>query len=183
MMRNAMVAAVLALSVAGIAACGGSSGSNSSSGSGSAQAAGGAYSQGGGAKAATTPNGTAKTVTVKLSKTKLGDILTDGKGRTLYLFEKDKGTKSTCFGACAAGWPPLTATGKAALAGGLATSKLATTARSGGAHQITYGGHPLYYFVGDKAAGQTSGEGLKAFGAEWYALSASGKKVDEDDGS
>jgi predicted lipoprotein with Yx(FWY)xxD motif len=180
MMRNAMVAAVLALSVAGIAACGGSS--NSSSGGGSGQAAGGAYSQGGATKAASTPSG-ASTVTVKLSKTKLGDILTDGKGRTLYLFEKDKGTKSTCFGACAAGWPPLTAAGKPALAGGLAASKLATSSRAGGARQITYGGHPLYYFVGDKAAGQTTGEGLKAFGAEWYALSASGKKVDEDDGS
>lgn len=181
-MRNAMIAAALALCVAGIAACGGSGSSNSSSTGGSGQAAGGAYSQGGAAKAASTPSG-ASTVTVKLSKTKLGHILTDGKGRTLYLFEKDKGTASTCFGACAAGWPPLTATGKPALAGGLATSKLGTTSRAGGGRQVTFGGHPLYYFVGDKAAGQTTGEGLKAFGAEWYALSASGKKVDESDDS
>jgi predicted lipoprotein with Yx(FWY)xxD motif len=168
-MRNAMLAALLALCVAGVAACGGGNSSSS----------GGAYSQGGATKT-TSAAGGGSTVTVKLSETKLGKILTDGKGRTLYLFEKDKGTKSSCFAACAAGWPPLTATGKPALAGGLATGKLATTSRGGGAPQVTYGGHPLYYFVGDKAAGQTTGEGLKAFGAEWYALSASGKKVEED---
>ena len=71
-------------------------------------------------------------------------------------------------------------TGTPTLAGGLAKSKLGTTARTGGAKQITYGGHPLYYFIGDKAPGQTTGEGLKAFGAEWYVLSASGKKVEKE---
>jgi predicted lipoprotein with Yx(FWY)xxD motif len=158
-----MVAAALATCVIGVAACGGGS-SNGSTGSsgGAAKAAGGAAT------------------TVKISKTDLGQILTDGQGRTLYLFEKDKGPKSTCFGACAAAWPPLTATAKPNAAGAVAMSKLTTVSRSGGAPQVTYAGHPLYYYAGDTAAGQTTGEGLKDFGAGWYALSASGKKVDED---
>src|SRR6188472_2064702 len=167
MVRSAMIAAGLAACVIGVAACGGG---NSGSSSGSGNSGGGAYSSAGAATSTPAPAAKSAAVTVKLSKTKLGHILTDGKGRTLYLFEKDKGTKSSCFGPCATGWPPLTATGKPALAGGLAVAKLGTTARSGGARQVTFAGHPLYYFVGDKAAGQTAGEGVKAFGAEWYAL-------------
>jgi predicted lipoprotein with Yx(FWY)xxD motif len=181
MRRNATAAAALAACMIGVASCGGGSSnggsSGSSSGGGGTAKSGGGYSTGG-SKSTSAPSG-GGTVMVKLSKTKLGRILTDGKGRTLYLFEKDKGPKSSCFGACASGWPPLVATGKPTLASGLAAAKLGMTARTGGAKQVTYGGHPLYYFVGDKAPGQTTGEGLKAFGAEWYVLSASGKKVEE----
>ena len=166
MRRNTMVAAVLATCALGVAACGGGSGGSSG---GAATAGGGAAKAGG--RAATT---------LKISKTDLGPILTDGQGRTLYLFEKDKGPKSTCFGACAAAWPPLTASAKPNGTGAVALSKLTTVARSGGAPQVTYAGHPLYYYAGDSAAGQTTGEGLKDFGAGWYVLSASGKKVDED---
>jgi predicted lipoprotein with Yx(FWY)xxD motif len=74
----------------------------------------------------------------------------------------------------------LVAKGEPALAGGLTMSKLGMTTRAGGMRQVTFGGHPLYYFAGDKSAGQTAGQGLNAFSAEWYALSASGKKVDDD---
>lgn len=169
-----MIAAALAMCAVGVAACGGSS---KSSGSGSS--GGGVYSQGSGTKGTPTP-AAAATVSIKVSKTKLGRILTDGSGRTLYLFEKDKGGKPSCFGACAQGWPPLMAKGSPKLAGGLAMSKLGSSSRGGGARQVTYGDHPLYYFAGDKKPGQTAGEGLKAFGAEWYALSASGTKVEEE---
>jgi predicted lipoprotein with Yx(FWY)xxD motif len=174
-----MAAAALITCVFGVAACGG--GSSSSSSTGSASSSGGPYAQGANARS-TAPSGGSGAVTVKISKTSLGPILTDGKGRTLYLFEKDKGANSTCFGACAAGWPPLTAGSTPEAAGKVAMSRLSTISRGGTTRQVTYAGHPLYYFIGDKARGQTAGEGLNAFGAEWYALSASGKKV-EGDGS
>jgi predicted lipoprotein with Yx(FWY)xxD motif len=175
MKRNILIAAAVVASAIAVAACGGGGSNNSG---GSASTSGGAYSQGGGAQSTPAPSGSGS-VTVKLTKTKLGRILTDGKGHTLYLFEKDKGTKSSCSGACATDWPPLMAKGQPSLAGGLAMSKLGTTMRSGGARQVTFGGHPLYYYAGDSAAGQTAGQGVKSFGAEWYVLSASGKKVDE----
>ena len=115
---------------------------------------------------------------VQLTNTKLGKVLADGSGRTLYLFEKDRGHKSTCFGACAAAWPPVTTSGAPHAAQGISPSKLGTIDRGHGVKQVTYNGHPLYRFVKDTAPRQTHGEGLKAFGAEWYALSAAGKKVD-----
>ena len=117
---------------------------------------------------------------VELQKTKLGKVLADGHGRTLYMFEKDKrgSKKSTCFGQCAAAWPPLTTTGKPKAAPGVSASKLGTIKRGNGVTQVTYNGWPLYRFQGDTRARQTNGEGLKAFGAQWDVLSASGKKVE-----
>ena len=116
---------------------------------------------------------------VELANTKLGKVLADGSGRTLYLFEKDKGPRSTCFGACATAWPPLTTNGKPTALKGVTASKLGTINRGNGVKQVTYNGHPLYRFIKDTGPRQTHGEGLKAFGAEWYALSAAGKKVEE----
>lgn len=115
---------------------------------------------------------------VSTAHTKLGTVLVGPNGRTLYLFEKDTGTTSHCTGACAAGWPPLTTAGSPRAAGGGKASKLGTTTRAGGVKQVTYNGHPLYYFVGDTRAGTTTGEGLKAFGASWYVLAPSGSKID-----
>src|SRR5204863_5875829 len=80
----------------------------------------------------------------------LGTILVDSKGRTLYLFKKDSGTKSTCFGACASAWPPLRATGKPTVGSGAKASMVGTTARSDGKPQVTYNGHPVYLFSGDQ---------------------------------
>jgi predicted lipoprotein with Yx(FWY)xxD motif len=128
------------------------------------------------ASAAVKPATAAKTApTVSLRKTKLGKILVDSKGRTLYLFEKDKTTKSTCSGACAAAWPLYKIKGKPHAGAGVKQSLLHTNA----AHQVTYNGHPLYRYAGDSRAGQTNGQGLKQFGAEWYVLNAAGKKIDE----
>jgi predicted lipoprotein with Yx(FWY)xxD motif len=118
--------------------------------------------------------------TVSLRKTKLGKILVDSKGRTLYLFEKDKTSKSKCSGECATDWPPLTVKGTPTAGTGVKGSLLKTSKRSGGARQVTYNGHPVYRFEGDTKAGQTKGEGLDAFGAEWYVMNAGGKKVDND---
>jgi predicted lipoprotein with Yx(FWY)xxD motif len=119
------------------------------------------------------------TAEVELTKTKLGKVLADGSGRTLYLFEKDKGSKSTCFGACATAWPPLTTTGKPKASHGVSASKLGTTSRGGGVKQVTYHGHPLYRFVKDTGPRQTKGQDVNAFGAGWYVLSAAGKKIDK----
>jgi predicted lipoprotein with Yx(FWY)xxD motif len=111
----------------------------------------------------------------------LGKIIVDGKSRTLYLFEKDKNGKSKCSGACATNWPPLLTKGKPKASGGVKASKLGTTKRSDGTTQVTYGGHPLYTFVLDKnKPGSTKGEGVDAFGAEWYVVGTNGKKIEDE---
>ena len=115
---------------------------------------------------------------VKLASTKLGKVLVDAHGRTLYLFEADKGPVSACGGACAGVWPPLTTTGKPIAGPGVTASKLGTAKRTDGATEVTYSGHPLYTYAGDSAPGQTTGQGLDDYGAEWYALSAVGGKID-----
>ena len=108
----------------------------------------------------------------------LGTILVDGAGRTVYLFEKDTSTPSTCDGACAGAWPPLTGSGPPHAGTGATAGLLGTTARPDGATQLTYAGHPLYYYVGDGAAGDTHGQGLNQFGAGWYVLAPDGNKID-----
>jgi predicted lipoprotein with Yx(FWY)xxD motif len=115
--------------------------------------------------------------TVSLRKTALGPILVNSKGRTIYLFMKDKNGKSACNGACARFWPPLLSRGKPTVGVGLKASLLATTKRGNGSRQVTYNRHPLYTYLLDKGAGQTKGEGSSLFGAKWYAVSAKGKPV------
>jgi predicted lipoprotein with Yx(FWY)xxD motif len=108
----------------------------------------------------------------------LGKILVDSQGRTVYLFEKDSGPKSTCSGACASEWPPVTTSGKPTAGDGLSASMLGTTKRSDGTTQVTYNDHPLYRFEGDQQPGDTSGQGLDFFGAKWFVLSTAGDKVE-----
>jgi predicted lipoprotein with Yx(FWY)xxD motif len=128
-------------------------------------------------KTTSAPATAAGAATVHVAKTRLGKILVDSRGRTLYLFKKDKGTKSACSGACAQFWPPLRTSGKPKAGSGAKASLIGTTKRSDGKPQVTYNGHPVYGFVMDKKAGDTSGEGVTAFGAKWFAISASGKQV------
>jgi predicted lipoprotein with Yx(FWY)xxD motif len=132
---------------------------------------------GGSGTAATVPpkaaNGHAATIDLA-NEGNLGKILVDSNGHTLYLFQGDSGTKSACSGACAGAWPPLRASGKPVVGAGLSASKVGTSARSDGKPQVTYNGHPLYLFQGDKSPGETNGQGSAAFGAPWYALSSSG---------
>ncbi len=115
--------------------------------------------------------------TVTLKKTGLGAILVDARGRTLYLFLKDRNHKSQCTGSCATYWPPLLNTGKPSAGAGVRTSLLGLTTRQGGSHQVTYAGHPLYVFVADTKPGQTNGEGSINFGAAWYVIGANGRAV------
>jgi predicted lipoprotein with Yx(FWY)xxD motif len=153
-------AALIPLAALAVAGCGG--------GGGSATAAQ--------AHPKTTPQAktTARHVTtVRVATTRLGKILVDSRGRTLYLFTKDSGTKSACSGACATAWPPLRASGKTAVAGGAKASLVRTTAHS----QVTYNGHPLYTFIKDTKSGAINGEGLTAFGGRWFVVSPAGKQI------
>jgi predicted lipoprotein with Yx(FWY)xxD motif len=108
------------------------------------------------------------------SDSKLGKILVDTQGRTLYLFQKDAGTNSACAGACAVAWPPLRAARTPVVGAGLTASKLGTTARTDGKPELTYNGHPLYRYAADEKPGDTNGQGATAFGGGWFALSPAG---------
>ncbi len=118
---------------------------------------------------------------VGVANSALGRVLVDGRGHTLYLFGKDKRGKSACAGKCAAFWPPLLTSGKPLAAAGAKASLLGTTKRADGRLQVTYNHHPLYTFVKDTRRGQTNGEQVDAFGAEWDAVSAAGTKVEKND--
>jgi predicted lipoprotein with Yx(FWY)xxD motif len=144
-----------------------------------ALAAGYGGSGGGSATAAAAPAKTtsARVATVRVAKSRLGKILVDSRGRTLYLFKRDSRGKSACSGACATFWPPLRASGKPTVGSGAKASLVATIRRSDGARQVIYNGHPLYSFAMDKKPGDTKGEGLTAFGGRWFAISPSGKQV------
>jgi predicted lipoprotein with Yx(FWY)xxD motif len=116
---------------------------------------------------------------VAVASSGLGRILVDGRGRTLYLFEKDKRGKSACTGQCAGFWPPLIASAKPLASSGAKASLLGTVKRPDGRLQVTYNHHPLYTFVKDTRKGQTNGEAVQAFGAEWFALSPAGARVEK----
>jgi predicted lipoprotein with Yx(FWY)xxD motif len=152
LLSAAVLVALVALVAAG---CGGSGGTSTAP----AKAAGGS------------------SATVSVANTGLGNILVDSQGRTLYLFQKDSGTKSTCSGGCATAWPPLRASGKPTAGSGAKASLLGTTPRSDGQPQVTYDGHPLYGYQGDSKPGDTNGQGINGFGALWYVLSATGNQI------
>ncbi len=159
-----LAVAVLATGV--LAGCGGS---GSSSG-------GGGYGYRAPAKSTTT--GATTAATVGTASGAPGTFLVDGKGMTLYLFEKDTGATSMCTGACATAWPPLLTKGAPTAMDSVQAADLGTTKRPDGTTQVTYGGHPLYRYAGDTATGQTGGQGSKAFGGAWYVVSPSGKAID-----
>ena len=123
---------------------------------------------------------TARGAKVAVARSSLGRILVDARGRTLYLFEKDRRGRSLCAGACATYWPPPLTKGKPVAGTGVKRSLLGVTRRANGTTKITYAGHPLYRFVGDRRAGQTTGQDSHTFGAGWYVLSPAGKKIEED---
>jgi len=123
-----------------------------------------------------TSSGAAATIDVRAAT--LGQIITDGQGRTLYLFEADLGTSSYCTSACTSVWPPFTVAQNVVAGSGTSTALISTTVRTDGQRQVTYNGHPLYYYVGDTAAGDTKGEGLNQFGAGWDVVSPQGNKIE-----
>jgi predicted lipoprotein with Yx(FWY)xxD motif len=142
-----------------VAAC---SSSSSSSAAAAAPTSPAATSPAATASAAPAATATGTTLALKTATGKAGIWLTNSAGRALYVYTKDKGTTSACYGACATAWPPLLATGKVTISGKFTVSKdLGLTTRTDGTKQVTYGGHPLYYFKGDTGPGQTNGEGVE----------------------
>jgi predicted lipoprotein with Yx(FWY)xxD motif len=115
--------------------------------------------------------------TLSLRQTKLGSILVNAQGRTLYLFARDRSGSSTCIGTCAKFWPPLLTRSKPTAGPGLTPRLVGITTRANGSVQVTYNRHPLYTFALDKAPGQTNGQGKAGFGARWFAVSARGTPV------
>jgi predicted lipoprotein with Yx(FWY)xxD motif len=115
--------------------------------------------------------------TIAVAKTRIGRILVDSKGITLYDFVTDKGGVSGCYGACAALWPPLITKGKPHAGPGVRASLLGTTKRKDGKLEVTYNHHPLYYFVTDRKPGQTTGQGVNQFGGPWWVLSPAGREI------
>jgi predicted lipoprotein with Yx(FWY)xxD motif len=166
------------------AGCGGSdSGNGSSSATGTSSSASSSSGGYGGAPSSTTGSSStagAQTVTTA-NESSLGTFLVDGKDKTVYLFEKDtRGDgKSTCYGACAQAWPPVTTSGAPKTLGGVDPKMLTTIKRTDGTTQLVYNGWPLYYFAPD-TPGTTNGQGIDGFGAPWYVLAPSGSKIDKD---
>ena len=114
---------------------------------------------------------------VKTAKGSAGTYLTGPNGHALYLWVADSGDKSVCAGACAQAWPPLITNGKPAAGSGATSSDLGTTMRSNGTEQVTYKGHPLYYYVADTSAQTTTGQGSNDFGAKWWLVAPSGTAI------
>jgi predicted lipoprotein with Yx(FWY)xxD motif len=157
------LAAPLAVALLAAAAC--SSGGSSSGSTSSTSAA-----------AAAPASSTSSTViTTKTSSG--GSFLTNGAGRAVYLFMADSTGKSTCDGACASAWPPVIAAGQPTASGGAQASDLSTITRSDGTKQVTYDGHPLYYFEGDTGPGTDKGQGLDGFGAKWWLVTPTGSSI------
>ena len=159
------------VAVIALAGCGGASGGEGGSayGGGSGQPAAAASAP------APAPAGNGSSAaSIALADSSLGKILVNSEGQTLYLFQADKGSTSTCNGACAGAWPPVTTKGSPTAGAGVSSSKLGTTKRSDGTTEVTYNGHPLYTFIGDSSPGEATGEGNQGFGAEWDVLTAAG---------
>ena len=121
----------------------------------------------------------AGSVSLKVAMSGLGSFLTDAHGRTLYLFTRDGTNMASCTSACASVWPPLTSSMAVQAGTGASASLLGTTTDAAGQMQVTYNGHPLYYYVGDVNPGETNGEQLDQFGGLWYAVSPSGMQVSQ----
>lgn len=155
-LSRTVLAAPAGLAVVTLAACGSSS-----------------YGSGGSASSVST----AGPQTVATAHGQYGTYLTADGGRSVYLWSADTGSSSTCSGACASAWPPVLTQGAPKAGSGATAADLGTTARSDGTTQVTYKGHPLYYFAGDSSSGQTAGQGSNGFGATWWLVAPAGTPI------
>jgi predicted lipoprotein with Yx(FWY)xxD motif len=129
------------------------------------------------AVAVTASAATASAATVTARSSRYGTVLFDGSGRVLYSFARDRGAHSTCSGACAQAWPPFTTKSAPHAGAGVRAGLLGTTRRSDGTLQITYAGHPLYYFQGDTKPGEIKCQNVANFGGLWLVVSPNGSPV------
>jgi len=169
MLKNPrMIALGLGL-IAVLAACS-SSGASSSPAASAAAPSVAAPSE----AASAAPSDAAAGTTVAVADSKLGKILVDGSGMTLYMFTPDSAGTPTCYDACAATWPALVATGAPTAGTGLDAAKVTTVDRTDGGKQVKYGDFPLYHFAKDAAAGDTNGQGV---GGKWFVIGADGQPI------
>jgi predicted lipoprotein with Yx(FWY)xxD motif len=166
-----LLAAVIAAAV-GLSACGGSGAKATTSAQPAPRAASSTPSGDSGLRAA--PRLTGRVITVRPSE--YGSILDDRRDRTIYVFTRDGSSASTCYGRCAAVWPPVLTRGAPRRAGRL-PGALGTTRRRDGATQVTYDGHPLYYYTGDVSPGEILCQNVEEFGGTWLVVSPSGKPI------
>lgn len=171
MNRTIFGVALLALAAALIlAGCGGDGDGDKGGGYGGAGAT---------AKEEALPGAESGVAVITLSSAKgVGPVLVNHDGFTVYDFQKDRGTTSACYGACAKAWPPVLTEGPPTAGEGAAAAKLGTTERKDGTTQVTYAGRPLYTFAEDRKPGEANGNGIGAFGGEWYALTGSGEEAE-----
>jgi len=170
-LRRGGVAALAISAVTVIAGCGSASSSSSSSAATATPAAASATSS----TTAAAPAATGQQIGT--GKGPGGTYLTGANGRALYLWVADAGGKSACSGACAHAWPPVETKGKPTAGVGVNASDLGTISRSDGSQQVTYKGHPLYYFIADRSAGEAKGQGSDSFGAKWWLVSPAGAAI------
>jgi predicted lipoprotein with Yx(FWY)xxD motif len=125
------------------------------------------------------PTAAAGSLVVQTSTTSLGTFLTDSSNKSLYMFAADTDGTSTCTGACAVVWPPFLQSNGQTIApnSSLQSSLFSTTTRPDGTQQVTYNNHPLYYYQGDTSPGNTNGEGISSFGANWYLVQPNGSSL------
>ena len=168
MSLTARQSALTAIAVLSLVAAACSSSAKSSTSSSTANA-------GGAATSSTSSSSSSGAVTIETHSGAMGTFLTNGQGMSLYMFASDTSSKSSCTGACLTYWPPVT--GTATATGGANASMLGTITGADGTTQVTYGGHPLYTFAGDKKAGDTTGQGSTNFGAKWWLLAPSGQPI------
>jgi len=178
-MKNWMAAAACAAGIA-LAATACSSGSSTSSTPAAPASSATAQASSPAAPAGASSSGAAAMIKLASVSSIPGKFLVDAQGRSMYLFEADKSGTSTCTGACAAAWPPVTVSGSPQAGSGVDQALLGSVKRDDGTMQLTYNHHPLYYFAADSSAGMVTGQGSKAFGAGWYVVNAKGSKIDND---
>jgi predicted lipoprotein with Yx(FWY)xxD motif len=189
--KHSLMLGTAATALALLAGCGSSKTTTSNSTGAAATApttsaaaatGGSRYGSGGASSssASTATNVAAGGMVVTTKHGKLGTVLAAGpKKLTVYLFEADKATASACSSACASAWPPVTTGAAPSATGSALAADLGTITRSDGTKQVTYKGHPLYFFIKDKDNGDAYGQGVKSFGSAWYTLAPSGAKVDK----
>jgi predicted lipoprotein with Yx(FWY)xxD motif len=117
---------------------------------------------------------------VRVARTKLGPILVNAQGHTLYLFLKDQHGTTSCYGGCARVWPPALSSGTPRAGAGVSAAKLSTTMRADHKRQLVYNGHPLYAMSADTRPGEMAGQG---FLGTWFVVSPAGHRIAKPDAS
>ena len=173
--KTAKLRASTAAGLVGVALLAAACGSSSTGSSSSSTAAAASPTA-----TATVSHAAATGAALGTAKAPAGTYLTGASGRAVYLWVADSNGRSNCSGACAQVWPPVLTKVKPTVSHGLSAGNVSTITRSDGTEQVTYKGHPLYYFVQDPSAGTTKGQGSDSFGAKWWLVTPAGAAITAD---